>query len=121
MMMDVGMDTGDMLEKLAVPVEAKETYGSIHDKLSILGGDLILSTLEKLKQGTLERIPQPEDEATYTKKITKSMGDIDWAAEAAVIERYIRGLNPMAKCLHQLEWKNIKNLGCRCAGTRIFR
>lgn len=94
MMMDVGMDTGDMLEKLTVPMDPKETYGSIHDKLSLLGGELILSTLERLEKGTLKGTPQPEEGVTYTKKITKAMGDIDWAQDAAVIERYIRGLNP---------------------------
>lgn len=108
MMMDVGMDTGDMLEKQVVPMDAKETYGSIHDKLSVLGGDLILSTLKKLEQGTLDRTPQPEDEATYTKKITKSMGDIDWTEEAAVIERYIRGLNPWPSAYTSWNGKTLK-------------
>lgn len=108
MMMDVGMDTGDMLEKLVVPVDKKETYGSIHDKLSVLGGELILSTLEKLENGTLERTPQPEDEATYTKKITKVMGDIDWTEDAAVIERYIRGLNPWPSAYTSWNGKTLK-------------
>lgn len=108
MMMDVGMDTGDMLEKLVVPVDKKETYGSIHDKLSVLGGELILSTLGKLENGTLERTPQPEDEATYTKKITKVMGDIDWTEDAAVIERYIRGLNPWPSAYTSWNGKTLK-------------
>ena len=108
MMMDVGMDTGDMLEKLVVPVDKKETYGSIHDKLSVLGGELILSTLEKLENGTLERTPQPKDEATYTKKITKVMGDIDWTEDAAVIERYIRGLNPWPSAYTSWNGKTLK-------------
>ncbi len=108
MMMDVGMDTGDMLEKLVVPVDKKETYGSIHDKLSVLGGELILSTLEKLENGTLERTPQLEDEATYTKKITKVMGDIDWTEDAAVIERYIRGLNPWPSAYTSWNGKTLK-------------
>lgn len=108
MMMDVGMDTGDMLEKLAVPMDKKETYGSIHDKLSVLGGELILSTLEKLQQGTLGRTPQDETEATYTKKITKAMGDIDWSVDAAAIERLIRGLNPWPSAYTSWEGKIIK-------------
>lgn len=108
MMMDVGMDTGDMLEKLTVPMDEKETYGSIHDKLSVLGGELILSTLEKLQQGTLARTPQDEAEATYTKKITKAMGDIDWSLDALVIERLIRGLNPWPSAYTSWEGKTIK-------------
>lgn len=94
MMMDVGMDTGDMLEKLVIPLEEKETGGSLFDRMSLLGGDLILSTLDKLEDGTLVRIPQNHEEATHVKKIEKSMGDIDWTMEAAAIERLIRGLNP---------------------------
>lgn len=94
MMMDVGMDTGDMLEKLVIPLAEKETGGSLFDRMSLLGGDLILSTLDKLEDGTLVRIPQNHEEATHVKKIEKSMGDIDWTMEAAAIERLIRGLNP---------------------------
>ena len=52
MMMDVGLDTGDMLEKTVIPLDPKETGGSLFDKLSQAGGPLILSTLEKLKAGT---------------------------------------------------------------------
>ena len=65
MMMDVGLDTGDMLEKAVIPIEEKETGGSLHDKLSMAGGDLILSTLKKLEEGTLVRTPQT-DAVSYT-------------------------------------------------------
>ena len=61
MMMDVGLDTGDMLEKAVIPIEEKETGGSLHDKLSMAGGDLILSTLKKLEEGTLVRTPQTDE------------------------------------------------------------
>lgn len=94
MMMDVGMDTGDMLEKLVVPLDERETGGSLFDRLSLLGGDLILSTLKKLEAGTLIRTPQNEEEATHVKKISKTMGDIDWTMDASSIERLIRGMNP---------------------------
>lgn len=108
MMMDVGMDTGDMLEKLMVSMDPKETYGSIHDKLSVLGGDLITSTLEKIESGEMVRIPQNEEETSYTKKITKAMGDIDWSMEAAVIERLIRGLNPWPSAYTEWNGKTLK-------------
>lgn len=93
-MMDVGVDTGDMLGKTVISLEEKETGGSLFDKLSLLGGELILSVLDKLEDGTLERIPQDHAAATHVKKIEKSMGDIDWTMSAAAIERLIRGLNP---------------------------
>ncbi|MDD3253730.1 MAG: methionyl-tRNA formyltransferase [Lachnospiraceae bacterium] len=108
MMMDVGMDTGDMLEKLVVPLEKNETGGSLFDRLSLLGGDLILSTLDKLEAGTLVRIPQNHDEATHVKKISKSMGDIDWTKDAAAIERLIRGLNPWPSAFTHWNGKMLK-------------
>ena len=94
MLMDVEMDTGDMLEKTVVKLNPDETGGSLFDRLSLLGGSLILSTLGKLEKG--EIIPQPQDheKATYVKKISKSMGDIDWTMDAVSIERLVRGLNP---------------------------
>ena len=94
MMMDVGLDTGDMLEKTIIPLDPKETGGSLFDKLSQAGGPLILSTLEKLKAGTAVRTPQTDEDSTYAKMLTKSLGQIDWSMEAAAIERLIRGLNP---------------------------
>ena len=62
MMMDAGIDTGDMLETVTVPIAEDETGGSLHDKLAAAGGRLIVSTLEKLKEGTLTRTRQPEEE-----------------------------------------------------------
>lgn len=94
MMMDVGMDTGDMLEKQVVLLEEKETGGSLFDRLSLLGGDMILSTMKQMEDGTLVRTPQNHEEATHVKKIEKTMGEIDWEMDAAAIERLIRGLNP---------------------------
>lgn len=108
MMMDVGMDTGDMLEKTVVSIDRKETYGSIHDKLSVLGGELIVSTLAKIEDGTIISTPQKDEEATYTKKIVKSMGEIDWTLEAEVIERYIRGLNPWPSAYTSWNGKTLK-------------
>lgn len=108
MMMDVGMDTGDMLEKLVVPLEEKETGGSLFDKLSRLGGDLILSTLDKIEDGTLVRTPQDHEEATHVKKITKTMGDIDWTMDAEAIERLIRGLAPWPSAYTHWNGKMLK-------------
>lgn len=107
MMMDVGLDTGDMLEKVIIPIEKNETGGSLHDKLSVLGGDLILSTLEKLEHGTAVRTKQSDD-TCYAKMLTKSLGDIDWTMDAAAIERLIRGLNPWPSAYTHLDGKTLK-------------
>ena len=94
MLMDEGLDTGDMLEKAVVVLDEKETGGSLHDKLSEAGGRLIVSTLKKLEEGTAVRTPQGETPTAYARMLDKSLGDIDWTMDAAAIERLIRGLNP---------------------------
>lgn len=108
MMMDVGLDTGDMLEKAVIPIEEKETGGSLHDKLSMAGGDLILSTLKKLEEGTLVRTPQTDEGTCYAKMLTKSLGDIDWNQGAVSIERLIHGLNPWPSAYTMWNGKTIK-------------
>ncbi len=93
MMMDAGIDTGDMLEKTVVPIEEDETGDSLHDKLSRAGARLIVSTLKKIEEGTVVAAPQPEEGACYARMLEKDMGDIDGTMEAEAIERLIRGLN----------------------------
>ena len=74
MMMDVGLDTGDMLEQKAIPLDEKETGGSLFDKLSALGGSMILSTLKGLEDGTITRTPQGESGTSYAKRWDISTG-----------------------------------------------
>ena len=108
MLMDEGLDTGDMLEKVEYVLDPKETGGSLFDKLSTMGGDLILSTLEKLENGTITRTPQGETTTSYAKMLKKSMGEIDWSMEAVKIERLIRGLNPWPSAYSTLKGKTVK-------------
>ena len=108
MMMDVGLDTGDMLEKAVIPIDPKETGGSLHDKLSLAGGELILSTLKKLEDGTAVRTPQTDEGTCYAKMLTKSLGDIDWNQSAVSIERLIRGLNPWPSAYTRWKGKTVK-------------
>ncbi len=93
MMMDEGIDTGDMLEKTVIPVADDETGDSLHAKLSEAGAKLIVSTLKKLQDGTAVRTPQSDEGTCYAKMLKKDMGDIDWTMDAAAIERLVRGLN----------------------------
>lgn len=94
MMMAEALDTGDMLDQEVVVLDPKETGGTLHDRLSAVGGVLIVKTLKKLEEGTAVRIPQDESRHNYVGIIKKSMGDIDWSMDAETIERLIRGLNP---------------------------
>lgn len=92
MQMDAGLDTGDMLKKLVIPIADDETGDSLHDKLMTAGGPLVLEVLKELEAGTAVPVPQT-GESCYAHMLEKSMGDVDWAQSAAAIERLVRGLN----------------------------
>lgn len=94
MQMDEGLDTGDMLLKTEIPMEAKETGGSLHDKLAQAGAKLCVETLEALQNKTVTPIPQGETTTAYAKMLDKQLGNIDWNAKGIEIERLIRGLTP---------------------------
>lgn len=94
MQMDEGLDTGDMLLKKVIPLEKEETGGSLFDKLSAAGAELLLATLTALEKGTVTPEKQGESPTAYAKMLTKEMGAIDWNKDAVSIERLIRGLNP---------------------------
>jgi len=98
MMMDKGIDTGDMLLKSATPIQPGETAGELTLRLSQLGADLLLETLHALENGTLVRIPQDESQMTYDPMLDKQMGIIDWTMDAESIVNRIHGLNPWPGC-----------------------
>ncbi len=108
MLMDVGLDTGDMLDKKEVIIEKDETGGSLHDKLMVAGGELILETLRKLDEGTVVRTKQKDEDSCYAKMLNKKLGDIDFSKPAEEIERLIRGLNPWPSAYTRFKDKNLK-------------
>lgn len=108
MQMDTGLDTGDMLSKVVVPLEEKETGGSLFDKLSVAGAKLCVETMERMEKG--EIVPEKQGETTteYAKMITKNLGKIDFSKSAAEIERLIRGFNPWPSAYTKLGGKTLK-------------
>ena len=94
MQMNEGLDTGDMLLKVEIPIGEKETGGSLHDKLAAAGAKLCVETLVGLEEGTIKAIPQGETTTSYAKMLDKQLGNIDWSKSAIEIERLIRGLSP---------------------------
>lgn len=94
MQMDEGLDTGDMLLKTEVALDAGETGGSLHDKLAQAGAALCVETLRALEQNCVPREAQGESPTDYARMLDKHMGNINWSESAQVIERLIRGLNP---------------------------
>ncbi|MCC2231001.1 MAG: methionyl-tRNA formyltransferase [Lachnospiraceae bacterium] len=107
MFMDEGLDTGDMLLKTVVPITADETGGTLHDKLSAAGAELLIRTLEQMEAGTLRRIPQT-GETCYVGTLKKSMGEMDWSRPAEELERQVRGLNPWPSAYTFLNGKTLK-------------
>jgi len=94
MMMEKGLDTGDILLKAAEPVAADDTAGSLHDRLAVLGARLLCQTLDGFAEGTIRRVPQDHSLATYAPLLKKTDGLIDWQKPATLIESFIRGMNP---------------------------
>lgn len=94
MQMDIGMDTGDMLLQGSLPITDEDNTGTMFEKLAVLGGELLIQTLDGLKQGTIQPVKQNEAEATHAARILKEDEVIDWAKPADVIFCQIRGLAP---------------------------
>lgn len=94
MQMDIGMDTGDMLEKVAVPITENMTMGELHDELKVKGAQLLLDTIDKIAAHTVSAEKQDQDEATYASLLQRSMEKIDWSKDAVQIHNLIRGFNP---------------------------
>ena len=107
MQMDAGLDTGDMLKKLVVPIAEDETGGSLHDKLMLAGGPLLLETMQEIEAGTVVAEPQ-SGETCYAAMLDKALGNVDWTISAARIERLIRGLNPWPSAYTRWNGKTMK-------------
>lgn len=108
MQMAKGMDTGDILLQKEVVLDEKETGGSLFDRLMETGAELIVEVLPKIEAGELTPVVQKEELATYAGKITKDMGNIDFAKSAVTIERLIRGLNPWPSAFTHYKEKILK-------------
>lgn len=108
MRMDVGLDTGDMIEQEEVVLVEDETGGSLFDRLAEVGAKLCVHTMQSIEEGTATYTKQEEEKATHVGMINKQMGNIDWKQPAVVIERLIRGLNPWPSAYTRLNGKALK-------------
>lgn len=94
MEMEEGLDTGDILKTKSIPIEELDDSITVHDKLSLLGGKMILETLQELKNNTITKTPQDDSLSTYAPILSKDMGKINWNNSSRKILNLIRGLKP---------------------------
>ena len=108
MVMAKGMDTGDMLMKEATPILPEETAQDLHDRLSDIGGRLIVDTIRQINRGELTPEPQDDRQATYVSMLKKADGQIDWHKPARAIQAHINAMTPWPGAFTQLNGKRFK-------------
>ena len=114
MQMAEGLDTGDMISKIVIPLSPEETGGSLFGKLAQAGAELLIKTLPSIEQGTAEYEKQPEESPTsYAAMITKQMGLMDFNRQACELERLVRGLNPWPSAYTFINGKTLKVWKCK--------
>ena len=114
MQMDIGMDTGAMLDKVVVPIEENTTMGELHDALREQGATLLLEVIDKIAAGTAVAEPQDNEQATYATLLDRSMEHIDWSKTAQEVHNLIRGFNPAPSTFTKLpNGKSLKIWGSK--------
>lgn len=108
MLMDEGLDTGDMLLQEEIAIGSDMTAGELHDSLMAIGGKLLVRTLKSLEDGSLKRVPQDGSLSTYAPMIDRDTGRIDWRRDSSPIRNLIRGLNPCPGAYGTLGGKRVK-------------
>ena len=108
MLMDKGLDTGDMLSSASVPILPDETSGSLHDRLALLGADLLIQTLNYFEVHRKNATPQVHEQASYAPLLKKEDGHLDWQKPADELEALIRGLTPWPGAFCFYNGKRIK-------------
>jgi len=108
MLMDQGLDTGDILMQQKLDILPEENAGELHDRLAQLGAETLIETIEKWKKGEIVPQKQEESEATYAPPLKKEDGLIDWGKPAEMIYNQIRGMNPWPGAYTLLAGKRLK-------------
>jgi methionyl-tRNA formyltransferase len=108
MLMDEGLDSGDILLQEETILGATETYGELHDRLAQLGATLLIKTIEQIFDGTIKRKPQDASSATFAPRLTKETGKINWNDKVSDIVNLIRGLSPTPTAYTYLDGLSLK-------------
>ena len=139
MQMDIGLDTGDMLVKRETDIGENETSAELFERLSVMGGEVLAETIEKIKSGSLEPVKQDDSLSSYSPMITKDMSRLDFSKSAKEIHNIIRGitgftmldgkrlkiyrssLSGESSSAEHGEITDIKNFGVKCGDGQIIR
>lgn len=119
MHMDVGLDTGPTYTRREIAIDADDTNASLHDKLSLLGAELLVASLPDIAAGRLAATPQPTAGATYARKLTKDEGRLDWHAPAATLARKVRAFFPWPGAYCTLAGRQVKILSAVAATDSV--
>jgi len=112
--MDTGLDTGPMLDRRAIAIGERDDFGSLHDRLAAIGGDLMATVLEQLAAGHAQETPQPSEGASYAPKIRDAETAIDWSKSAREIERAVRAFRPAPGAQTV-----VRGMQCKLWGARL--
>ncbi len=108
MIMDEGMDSGDILLQEETPLGAAETFGDLHDRLAQLGATMLIKAVEQMADGTAQRKKQDSSGVTFAPRLTKETGKINWNNKASDIINLIRGLSPSPTAYTSLDGLSMK-------------
>lgn len=108
MLMDEGLDTGDILTQEETMIGPDNTFGILHDCLAEKGAELLLKTIEMIQHGTIRRIPQDDSSATHAPRLKKEDGLIHWNSDIHSIINLIKGLSPVPCAYTFLRGKKLK-------------
>jgi methionyl-tRNA formyltransferase len=115
MLMDVGLDTGDMLVKRAIPILPDEDAASLHDRLALLGAETMAETLDLLAAGKLAPQKQDDSLTCYAPLLKKELGQIDWQKSPDEIRNLVRGVTPWPGAYTRLDGKLLKLFSAQTA------
>lgn len=118
MLMDEGLDTGDMLLRETVKIGENETAGELFDRLAPIGAQLLLKTLEGLEQGSIAPQKQNDQESTYASMLDKNLSAVNWNKSSREVHNLIRGLTPWPTAYTVLEGKKLKLFGSSVSAAK---
>lgn len=117
MFMAEELDAGDILLQRRLAIGPDEDAASLHDRLAVLGAEVLLETIERLSKGELTRYPQDHTEATYYPRLDRDDGELDWSLSAQQVHDRVRGLNPWPGAFTFLDGRRIKIIAGKTGGA----